>query len=151
MPEGLSAWELGTNSGIKAKADEDYEKRTGDSVGVDRASTTFVFATPLTWPGKAAWVQARSDENVWRRVLAFDAEDLLQWMERFPVVAVWFGRITGLAPRSGTSGLHGEGPRPHAVRPLQGLWAAGRTGPAAPSLQAAENEPWNAWALTPTR
>lgn len=99
LPEGLSVWELGTNSGIKAKADEDYEKRTKNSVGVDRASTTYVFATPRTWPGKAAWAQARSDERIWRRVLAFDAEDLLQWMEQSPAVAVWFGRITGLVPR----------------------------------------------------
>ena len=107
LPEGLSVWELGTNSGIKAKADEDYEKRTKNSVGVDRASTTFVFATPRTWPGKAAWAQARSDEKVWRRVLAFDAEDLLQWMEQSPAVAVWFGRITGLAPR-GVRDLQGS-------------------------------------------
>jgi len=88
LPEGLSVWELGTNRDIKAKADEDYEKRTKNSVGIDRASTTFVFATPRTWPGKAAWAQARSDEKFWRRVLAFDAEDLLQWMEHSPAVAV---------------------------------------------------------------
>lgn len=99
LPEGLSVWELGTNRYIKAKADEDYEKRTKDSVGVDRASTTFVFVTPRAWPGKAAWAQARSDEKAWRRVLAFDAEDLLQWMEQSPAIAVWFGRMAGLAPQ----------------------------------------------------
>jgi hypothetical protein len=99
LPEGLSVWELGTNSGIKTKADEDYEKRTKDSVGVDKSNATFVFATPRTWPGKATWAQARSDEKLWRRVLAFDAEDLLQWMEQSPAVAVWFARVTGLAPR----------------------------------------------------
>jgi len=99
LPDGLSVWELGTNSNIKAKADEDYEKRTLNPIGVDQASATFVFATPRIWPSKAAWAKARSDEKVWRSVLAFDAEDLLQWMEWSPAVAVWFARIAGLAPQ----------------------------------------------------
>ncbi|WP_374662968.1 hypothetical protein [Inhella sp.] len=98
LPEGLSVWELGTNVRIKAKADEDYEKRTKDSLGVDQANTTFVFATPRAWPGKAAWAEARNEEKVWRRVLAFDAEDLVQWMELSPAVAVWFGRVAGIMP-----------------------------------------------------
>lgn len=107
FPCGLSVWELGTNKDIKAKADEDYEKRSGDPVGIDPASTSFVFVTPRTWPGKAKWASARNREKRWKEVLAFDAEDLVQWLEVSPPVAVWFGQMAALTPK-GVRSLQGS-------------------------------------------
>src|SRR5215208_874547 len=46
VPEGTSVWELGTNRNVKAKADEDYEKRRADPLGLDPSGTSFVFVTP---------------------------------------------------------------------------------------------------------
>lgn len=107
IPGGSSVWELGTNKNIKAKADEDYEKRSGDPVGVDPASTSFVFVTPRTWPEKAKWASARNLEKRWKEVLAFDAEDLVQWMEVSPPVAVWFSQMAALTPK-GVRSLQGS-------------------------------------------
>lgn len=107
IPSGSSVWELGTNKNIKAKADEDYEKRSGDPVGVDPASTSFVFVTPRTWPDKAKWASAKNLEKRWKEVLAFDAEDLVQWMEVSPPVAVWFSQMAALTPK-GVRSLQGS-------------------------------------------
>src|SRR5438067_227854 len=34
VPEGISCWELGTGDGITAKANDDYQRRTDDPLGV---------------------------------------------------------------------------------------------------------------------
>ena len=98
LPEGLSVWEMGTNREIQGKANEDYEKRTKDPKGVVQKNTSFVFVTPRQWPGKTHWAKERSAEHVWKQVLAFDAEDLVQWLEAAPAVALWFGRMSGQVP-----------------------------------------------------
>src|SRR5258708_6827987 len=54
VPAGYSAWELGTSEDVRAKANEDYNKRSNNPVGVVPGQTTFVFATPRRWPGKEA-------------------------------------------------------------------------------------------------
>ncbi len=98
LPEGLSVWELGTNQDVRGKANEDYDKRTGDPKGVDQKNTYYVFVTPRKWHGKADWAKERSAEGHWKQVLAFDAEDLVQWLEAAPAVALWFGQLTGQVP-----------------------------------------------------
>jgi hypothetical protein len=98
VPAEFSVWELGTGKDPKAKADEDYDKRTNDPLGVDMLQTTFVFVTPRNWPGKNAWAESRSAEGKWKNVLAFDAESLAQWLESAPGVAAWFGPIVGAVP-----------------------------------------------------
>lgn len=99
IPSGVSVWELGTDRNVRVKADGDYSKRTEDPKSVDPADTTFVFVTPRSWPGKAAWMEARQAEGLWKAVLAFDAEDLVQWLEVAPAVAAWFGRLAGIVPQ----------------------------------------------------
>jgi hypothetical protein len=98
VPEGFSAWELGTSQDPKSKANEDYEKRTADSVGVLRLEATFVFATPRHWPGKAAWATEKCAEGKWKDVAVVDAEDFSQWLESAPGVAAWFGPLAGCVP-----------------------------------------------------
>jgi len=103
LPEGLSVWELGTNENVKGKANEDYEKRTQDPKLVDQKNTSYVFVTPRKWPGKADWAKERSAEGHWKKVLAFDAEDLVQWLEAAPAVALWFGQLAGQVPEGARS------------------------------------------------
>src|ERR1700736_4287266 len=60
IPSGNSGWEIGTQrQGIKAKADEEYTKRTAKPLGLDRKKTTFVFVTPRHWTKKGEWARAR--------------------------------------------------------------------------------------------
>src|SRR3954454_8302276 len=51
VPAGLSVWELGTNADPQAKANSDYRERTNYPLGIDMATTTFVFVTPRQWSG----------------------------------------------------------------------------------------------------
>src|SRR5215212_7185818 len=46
VPDGDSAWELGSNRDVKGKADGDYRKRSLNPLGVEPAETTFIFVTP---------------------------------------------------------------------------------------------------------
>lgn len=98
VPAGFSVWELGTGQSPEDKADEDYEKRTGNPLGVETRQATFVFVTPRSWPGKGAWATKRRTEEKWKDVLAFDAENLAQWLESAAGVAAWLGPIVGVVP-----------------------------------------------------
>lgn len=104
VPEGVSGWELGVAADVKGKADDDYESRRGDALGLDPDQTTFVFATTRRWGGKDAWVTGRRGEGHFRGVRAYDADDLEAWLERAPAVHVWISRRLGKRP-SGVVGL----------------------------------------------
>lgn len=99
VPEGLSGWELGKDKKVKAKADREYEKRCKDSGEVDSEKATFVFVTPRRWGGKESWVKRRREENVFRDVKVYDADNLETWLEQAPGVHLWFSRLVGKSPR----------------------------------------------------
>ncbi len=98
VPPGVSAWEAGANVNVKAKADEDYEKRSQNPLDVFPIDSTFAFVTPRRWGGKGEWVRTRNAEGVWREVRAYDAEDLAQWLEQAPAVHVWLSEQIGKRP-----------------------------------------------------
>ena len=102
VPSGASAWELSceVNRTLTGKATSDYQKRTADPSDVDIPTTTFVFATPRRWTGKRGWIRGRRDEGTWYNVRAFDADDLVAWLEQAPEVSIWFARLTGKLPAS---------------------------------------------------
>jgi hypothetical protein len=100
VPSGLSVWELGTGKDPRTKADEDYEKRTGNPLGVDTHQATFVFVTLRNWPQKRDWAEARQAEHVWSDVRVYDAEDVGQWLESAAGVAAWGGRVRSLYERN---------------------------------------------------
>ncbi|MGA7730569.1 MAG: NB-ARC domain-containing protein [Chloroflexia bacterium] len=98
VPDGTSVWELGVNSDVKGKADDDYEKRRKDPLGLDPAKTTFIFVTPRRWGGKDKWIRERQKEGIWREVRAYDADDLEQWLDLAPAVHVWLSLLVGKHP-----------------------------------------------------
>ncbi len=90
VPQGVAGWELGSQrNDISGKATEDYRKRTADPTPVDPANAAFVFVTTRHWPQKDAWAKARQDEGIWREVRAYDATDLVHWIEQTPAVGLW--------------------------------------------------------------
>ena len=93
VPEGLSVWEMGTSEDPAGKATDDYKGRTADSLGVDMASTTFVFVTPRRWRNKKAWEQKRRDEGKWRDVRVLDADDIEQALYEAAAVRVWLSEL----------------------------------------------------------
>ena len=104
VPCGVSGWELGTNSGVKGKADDDYDKRRRDSLGLEQEQTTFVFVTPRRWGGKEDWIREKRTDGAFRDVRSYDADDLENWLERAPAVHIWISHRLGKHPQ-GVIGL----------------------------------------------
>jgi hypothetical protein len=97
-PEGVSVWEFGTGKRIDEKANEDYQKRTQNPLGVDKKKSTFIFVTPQIWSKRKNWVKAKTSENEWASVRGLNADDLEAWLEQCPAVHRWFARLIGLRP-----------------------------------------------------
>lgn len=109
VPQGEAGWEIGSQrSNISQKATEDYRKRTERPNPIDPADATYVFVTPRHWPKKDEWAKARRDERVWKDVRAYDANDLVHWLEQTPAIGLW------LATRLNK--------RPEGARQLEEVW-----------------------------
>ncbi len=96
VPEGTSYWEIGCNQVPTTKANEDYQKRLGQTTVEERSSATFVFVTPRRWSAKAEWISLQRTQKEWADVRAYDADDLEQWLEQTPAVALQFAEELGL-------------------------------------------------------
>jgi transcriptional regulator with XRE-family HTH domain len=109
VPNGLTGWEVSVQrDGIIGKASDDYQKRTEAPDPLDPADACFIFVTLRRWSGKDRWVRARREERIWREVRAYDADDLVHWIEQAPAVGQW------LATRLGK--------RPEGTRELESVW-----------------------------
>lgn len=98
VPPGRSVWEFGTNRDPKTKADKDYQKRCQNPLGIDPATTTFIFVTPRRWANKDAWVNEKTRDRLWAKMRVYDADDLEQWLEIAPAVHVWLALRIGQLP-----------------------------------------------------
>ncbi len=59
LPIGLSLWEFGASKNPKGKADDDYQKRTKNSLGYNPAESTFIFVTPRLWKNGEDWANEK--------------------------------------------------------------------------------------------
>lgn len=96
VPQGDSYWEFGCDQKPQSKATGDYKKRVKKIAPSARASATFVFITPRRWLKKAEWAETRRKTGEWKDVRAYDADDLEQWLENTPAVALQFAAELGL-------------------------------------------------------
>ena len=94
--EGNSVWELGTNKNCKGKADDDYQKRKSNPLGIDPGECTFYFVTNRVWTKKDDWVHKRISEGFWKDVKAYDATTLSQWLGIAPVTSRWLASQEGM-------------------------------------------------------
>lgn len=95
VPKGRSCWEFGDAQKMTTKANEDYNKRTKDSLGENKSAVTLVFATPKIWPARAEWEKAKNKEGIWKKVIAIDAQVLANWIDECPSVKFWFMELSG--------------------------------------------------------
>ncbi len=110
VPAGRSVWELSTEQNPQAKAQQDYEKRKGQSLEFNPGETTYVSLTARRWVNKqkSQWVDEKKRERFWADVIVYDASDLEQWLETAKDVSLWFATQIGL--------------RPSGVRSLEDFW-----------------------------
>ena len=93
VADGISVWECGTNVDSLKKINEDYEKRTRNSLGINKASTTFYFVVPKIWAynnqGMPISKWESEHKNGWREVCVYDASVLSDWIKSEPAVCAW--------------------------------------------------------------
>jgi hypothetical protein len=81
---------------IAAKANSDYAKRTGTTPPDQRKNTTLIVITPRQWSTKERWLAEKRADQLWLDVRAYDADDLEQWLEESPAIALSFGEELGI-------------------------------------------------------
>lgn len=106
VPEGRSFWEIGTNVKAGKKATDDYRDLTKAVPPEVRASSSFVFVTPLSarrgweysWKpnAQARWLAARHKKGEWRSVAVIDGTRLIDWLQQFSAAEVWLAGEMGL-------------------------------------------------------
>jgi len=97
VPQGHSCWELSCRQDVGVKANEDYNKRTDAAQSDQIAKQTYVAVTARRWPSKSKWVSEKNAGGAWHEVRAIDADDIEQWLEQAPAVALAFAEELGLA------------------------------------------------------
>lgn len=100
VPAGISLWEIGTN-GNSTKANADYTKRSGNSLGFDKSEACFVFITTNVWENKNDWVNEKMEEGIWRDVKVYDSVDIAEWLENAQISCRWFSILTKDHPYDG--------------------------------------------------
>jgi DNA-binding XRE family transcriptional regulator len=130
IPAGQSAWEMGgQRSRIAKKAQDDYDKRTQNPLGIVPSQACFIFFTPQRWPQKEGWAAERRAEGKWRDVRVIDGDTLVHWLELYPGVAEW------LAVRINR--------RPEGLRSVSATWrewSLAADPPLSPSLMLADRD-----------
>ena len=96
VPEGRSGWEFGVDKDPRRKAEHDHKARLRSVPPSERAECAFVFVTPRSWPGKAAWAGDKRAAGDWKDVRALDASDLEQWLDGSIHARMWFAEKLGL-------------------------------------------------------
>ena len=97
-PSGDSGWEFSCDKSVTSKANDNYEKRTMDPLGLDKATATFVFVTSRRWNRRRQWERERREEGKWHDVRAYDADDLVAWLEQAPEITRWFASAISKLP-----------------------------------------------------
>jgi hypothetical protein len=95
VPAGKSVWELGVGTSPVTKANDDYQMRSQDPLGIDPSETIFVFVTPHRYAGKQAWERGKRAEGKWRDVKFFDADDVETALEGAPAAHLWLSEVVG--------------------------------------------------------
>lgn len=94
VPRGKSVWEMGTTEDPWQKFSFDLGRR-GEKAQPD---TTFVFVSSRDWPQKKKCA-LNAENGGWKKVCAYDANDLEQWLEICPSTRMWFAGAIGFPKR----------------------------------------------------
>lgn len=95
VPAGLSSWELSVNNEPTSKFKGEIGKRQKAISEHERQQTSFVVVTPRIWSTKEKWCEEQQKQGTWKEVRAYDAHDLVQWLDIAPATALWFAEHLG--------------------------------------------------------
>jgi hypothetical protein len=96
VPCGHTVWELSVQKQSASKAKSDFNKRTERTAEESRKDATYVVVTARHWRDKKKWEVDAAALGEWKAVRAYDCDDIEQWMEAAPAVALWLADQLGL-------------------------------------------------------
>jgi hypothetical protein len=98
IPRGTSYWELSCHARITEKASADYRKRTRKTRRARRSRAALVMVSARRWTTrqKDRWLRDKRKARMWADVRVYGADDLEQWLEQSPAVALQFADELGL-------------------------------------------------------
>lgn len=96
VPNGRSFWELSCEAQVTRKVNRDYNKRTKETPDTIRSDAALIVVSARRWPQKPKWLKAKREAREWPEVRAYDADDIEQWLEQSPAVALQFAEELGL-------------------------------------------------------
>ena len=136
VPQGKSFWELSCEARPTRKANRDYEKRIRQTPVLERSDAAFVFVTAREWTTKNKWLREKRKGGEWKEVRAYDANDLEQWLEQAPAVALWFAE---------TLGITGQGVE--SLEQYWSIWASQSNPPISPDALFVDRENVREWLI----
>lgn len=86
---GNSVWEFGSNKDTLKKVNEDYDKRTLNSLGIEKKETSFYFVSPKIWAFPTTKTEWENKHTDWKQVKIYDASVLCDWINSQPAVCAW--------------------------------------------------------------
>lgn len=86
---GDSVWEFGANKDPFKKVNEDYRKRTSNTLGLKREETSFYFVTPKIWSYSKTITEWEAEHTEWKQARVYDASVLCDWINSEPAVCAW--------------------------------------------------------------
>ena len=91
VPVGFSVWEFGTNEDSLGKLNDDYKKRTKNSLGIEKEQSYFIFVTPKVWAynRQKTIIEWEREHTDWKQVKVYDASILCDWINNEPAVCAW--------------------------------------------------------------
>lgn len=96
VPEGVSVFEFGTNGNILSKFDNDFEKRSEESLDITIETTNFIFVSPKIWNHKMSIpekiIKSKEKYN-WKEIKIIDAQTLCLWLDENPSVSIWLSEL----------------------------------------------------------
>jgi hypothetical protein len=108
VPKGFSIWEVSTRADVKAKANEDFLKRSSGDSETNRLETTYIGVSLRRFQDRRRWENEKRAEGIWKDVKFFDVEDLSLWLDRHrPRFEV--------CPSGGKTGQHSAIQRLHMI------------------------------------
>ncbi len=95
VPYGNSCFEIGTEVNIRSansKINSDYEKRRNDSSLLNKSEYTMVLITTaiLDSTKKESKSDNYSKEKIFKKVLIYDAVDIVSWLDEHIEICIWF-------------------------------------------------------------
>ena len=89
VSKGVSVWEFGTSEDSLKKINDDYEKRTNNTLGIDKENAVFYLVMPKIWAYRTSLTEWESMHNDWKEVHIYDASVLCDWINSDPAVCAW--------------------------------------------------------------